>query len=102
MSYVEQREVVDTGYARSDTRVATSRFVVSPGQVIAGLLGLAVAIIGIIAVARAGIDSSMNTPIVRSAAFDESALLGAIELVLGLLLILGALSYATRGLIIFV
>src|SRR6185436_9069825 len=45
---------------------------------------------------------SLNEPIVRAAAFDQSALLGAIELGLGLLLILGAMSYATRGLIIFV
>jgi hypothetical protein len=51
-------------------------------------------------VARAGIDSSMNDPIVRAAGFDQSALLGAIEVGLGLLLILGALSYAARGLII--
>jgi hypothetical protein len=102
MSYVEQHEVVDTGYARTDTRVATSRLVVSPGQVLAGVLGLVTAIVGVITLARGGIDSSLNAPIVRAAGFDQSALLGAIELALGLLLILGATSYAARGVIMFV
>jgi hypothetical protein len=102
MTYAEQHDVVQTADARTDTRIATSRLVVSPGQVLAGVLGLVVAIVGVIAVARGGIDSTLNTPIVRAAGFNESALLGAIELVLGLLLIVGATSYATRGLILFV
>jgi hypothetical protein len=100
MSYVEHHDVVEADDIRSETRTATSRVVVSPGQVVAGVLGLVVAIIGVMTVARAGIDSSMNDPIVRAAGFDQSALLGAIEVGLGLLLILGALSYAARGLII--
>ena len=100
MSYVEHHDVVEADDIRSETRTATSRVVVSPGQVVAGALGLIVAIIGVITVSRAGIDSSMNDPIVRAAGFDQSALLGAIEVGLGLLLILGALSYAARGLII--
>jgi len=54
MSVVEHHEVVDTGDIRTDTKVATTRLVASPGQVIAGALGLPIAIIGIIAVARAG------------------------------------------------
>ena len=100
MSYVEHHDVVEADDFRSETRTATSRVVVSPGQVIAGVLGIFVAIIGVITVSRAGIDSSMNDPIVRAAGFNQSALLGAIEVGLGLLLILGALSYAARGLII--
>ena len=102
MSYVEQHDVVDTGDWRSDRTVATTRLVVSPGQVIAGVLGLFVAIVGVIALARGGIDSSLNVPIVRASAFNESAMLGAIELGLGLLLIVGAMSYTTRGLVMFV
>ena len=102
MTYIEHHDVVEADDLRSETRTATSRVVVSPGQVVAGVLGLFVAIIGVITVARAGIDSSMNVPIVRAGGFDQSALLGAIEVGLGLLLILGALSYAARGLIIAV
>lgn len=102
MSVVEHHEVVQTGDARTDTKVATTRMVVSPGQVIAGVVGLVIAVVGVIAVARGGIDSSLNVPIVRAAGFDQSAMLGSIELGLGLLLVLGALSYAARGLIIAV
>jgi hypothetical protein len=100
MSVVQHHNVVETGDTRTETKVATSRLVVSPGQVIAGVLGLVMAVIGIMAVSRGGIDSSMNVPMVRTAGLDQSAMLGAIELVLGLLLILGALNYAARSLIV--
>jgi hypothetical protein len=98
MSVVEHHDVVETGDTRTDTRVASSRLVVSPGQVIAGVLGLVIAVIGIITVSRAGIDSSMNVPMVRTVGLDQSAMLGAAELGLGLLLILGAMRYAARPL----
>jgi hypothetical protein len=100
MSVIEHHDVVETGDTRTDTKTATSRVVVSPGQVIAGVLGLVVAAIGIMAVSRGGIDSSLNVPMVRTAGLDQSAMLGAAELGVGLLLVLGALSYAARALII--
>ena len=100
MSVVEHHDVVESGDVRTDTRVATTRVVVSPGQVIAGILGFVTATIAIMTVSRGGIDSTLNVPMVRVAGLDQSALLGAIELVAGLLLILGALSYAARGLIV--
>jgi len=100
MSVIEHHDVVESGDERTDTRVATTRLVVSPGQVIAGVLGLVVAVIAVMTVSRGGIDSTLNVPMVRVAGLDQSAMLGAIELVVGLLLILGALSYAARGLIV--
>lgn len=102
MSVVEHHEVVEDGAERTETRVASSRLVVSPGQVIAGGLGLVIAVIGIMAVARGGIDGSLNVPMVRTAGLDQSAMLGLAELGLGLLLVLGALSYAARSLIVAV
>jgi hypothetical protein len=99
---VEHREVVDRGDQRSETRVASSRFVFSPGQILAGVLGVVVAIIGIIAVSRGGIDGSLNVPVVSVAGTDQSAMLGLGEFAAGLLLVLGALSYAARWLIAFV
>ena len=45
MSVVEHHDVVETGDTRTDTRVSSSRLVVSPGQVIAGILGLVMAVI---------------------------------------------------------
>jgi hypothetical protein len=102
MSIAEHHDVVESGDSRTETSTATTRLVVSPGQVIGGVLGLVIAVIGIMTVSRGGIDGSLNVPMVRVAGIDQSAMLGAIELGLGLLLILGALSYATRGLIIAV
>ena len=99
---VEHREVVDSGDVRSETRATSSRFVFSPGQIIAGILGLVVAIIGIIAVSRGGIDDSLNVPVVSVAGTDQSAMLGLMEFGAGLLLVLGALSYALRWLVAFV
>jgi hypothetical protein len=102
MSVVEHHDVYEDADRRRETSIATSRIVVSPGQVIAGILGLVLAIVGVITAARAGIDGSLNVPIVRSAGFDQSAMVGLAELGLGLLLVLGALSYAARGLVVFV
>jgi len=102
MSVVEHRDVYETPEARAETRVASTRIVVSPGQVIASALGLVIAIVGAITVARGGFDSSLNVPMVRAGGFDQSAMVGLAELGLGLLLILGALSYATRGLVVAV
>ena len=99
---VEHREVVDTDNLRSETRVASSRFVFSPGQILAGILGVVVAIIGIIAVSRGGIDGTLNVPMVSVAGTDQSAMLGLAEFAAGLLLVLGALSHAARWLIAFV
>jgi hypothetical protein len=102
MSIAEHHDVIESGDNRTETSTATTRLVVSPGQVISGVLGLVIAVIGIMTVSRGGIDGSLNVPMVRVAGIDQSAMLGAIELGLGLLLILGALSYATRGLTIAV
>jgi hypothetical protein len=100
MSVVEHRDVYETPETHAETRVASSRVVVSPGQVIAGVLGLVLAIVGAIAVARSGVDSTLNVPMVRAAGFNQSAMVGLGELVLGLLLILSALSYEGRGFIV--
>ena len=100
MTLSEHRDVVQTGDVRTETKVSTSRMVWSPGQILAGILGLVTAVIGVIAISRGGIDGSLNSPVVKVAGLEHSALLGLFELGAGLLLILGALSYATRGLIV--
>jgi len=100
MNVVERHDVVQAGDERSETRVASSRFVFSPGQILAGVLGLVVAVIGVITASRGGIDGSLNQPIVQTAGLHQSAMLGVIELGVGLLLILGSLSFAARDLIV--
>jgi len=102
MSVVEHRDTYESPDARSETTVASTRVAIGPGQIIAGALGLALAIIGAITAARGDIDSSLNVPIVRTAWFDQSAMVGLVELGVGLLLILGAMSYAARWLVVTV
>jgi hypothetical protein len=102
MSVVEHRDTYESPDVRTDTTIASTRIAIGPGQVIAGTLGLAIAVIGAITAARGTIDSSLNVPMVRTAGFDQSAMLGLIELGLGLVLILGAMSYAARGLVVAV
>ena len=68
--------------------------------VLAGVLGLATAIVGVMAISRAGLDGSLNVPVARAAAFNQSAMVGLGEFAAGLLLVLAALSYATRNLIV--
>ena len=92
MSLIEQHDVVQNGSQRFETRSASSRLVFSPGQVIAAALGLVTAVIGIITLSHAGIDGTMNVPVVQAAGLHQSAILGLAELGLGLLLILGASS----------
>ena len=99
MTIQEHREIVSTDGVQAETRVTTSHFVFSPGQVIAAVLGAVTAIIGIIAIARAGIDGSLNVPVVSAAGLHESAMVGLIELGLGLLLLLGAFAKGSRDLI---
>jgi len=102
MTISEHRDIVQTPDVRTETKVSTARMVWSPGQVITALLGIVIAVIGVIATSRGGIDGSLNTPVVRVADLQHSALLGLLELGAGLLLILGALNYAARGLVVVV
>jgi len=102
MTISEHRDIVQTPDVRTETKVSTARMVWSPGQVITAILGIVIAVIGVIATSRGGIDGSLNTPVVRVADLQHSALLGLLELGTGLLLILGALNYAARGLIVTV
>jgi hypothetical protein len=102
MTISEHRDIVQAGDVRTETKVSSSRIVWSPGQILTGVLGIVTAVIGVIAISRGGIDGSLNTPVVRVAGLEHSALLGLCELGAGLLLVLGALSYATRGLIVAV
>jgi hypothetical protein len=100
VSLIEQHDVIHNGSTRLETRSASSRLVLSPGQVIAAALGLATAVVGIITLSRAGIDSTLNVPMVQAAGLHQSAMVGMAELVVGLLLILGASSYESRGLVV--
>jgi hypothetical protein len=85
---------------RSETVLTsrTSRF--TPGAVVAGVVAIGLLVLGGITVARAGLDSSLDQPVVEVAGYTATALLGLIELAFGLLLLTAALSRA-NGAILF-
>lgn len=75
--------------------VLTSRTVgFTPGVLVAGVVAIGLLILGGITVARAGLDRSLDQPVVEVAGYTATALLGVIELVFGLLLLIAALSRA--------
>ena len=84
------------------TTVTRSRMsVLRIGQVLGALVGIVFVVIGALAVARSGIDSSLNEPVVQVLGYSQSAAIGLIELVLGLILLLGSLTVWDRGLAAF-
>ena len=73
----------------------------TPGQVVAGVVALVMLVIAVLAITRAGIDSTLNKPVVNVAGLNQSAAVGIGELVLGLLLLGAAASAWNRSLMGF-
>src|ERR1700753_2378932 len=95
MSVYREQEVVDTPVGRTTAVAHTRRF--SPGQMLSGGVGLLLAVVGIIAVTRTGVDSTLNTPVTSIVGLTHSAIIGFIELGAGLLLLVGSADAAFRG-----
>ena len=70
-------------------------------SVIVGIVGLAAAIIGLLAVTRTGIHSPMNTPIVHVVGFTHTETLGLIETGIGILLLISAAATSRSAAIFF-
>lgn len=91
-------EVIDTPGGAQVESTKTSRFAMGPGQILGGALGVVITIFGGLAITRAGIDSTLNVPVVNVAGFAQGAAVGIGEVVLGLILIAGAASVWNRSL----
>jgi hypothetical protein len=72
----------------------------TPGALVAGIAAIALLIIGGITAARAGIDSTLDQPVVEVGGYTATALLGLLELALGLVLLTAAIARA-RSAILF-
>jgi hypothetical protein len=83
----------------ADRRVHEERWSISPARIIGGIVGIVYIVFGIIGTVRAGIDSTMNRPVVHVGFLDMSAAVAVGILIAGLLLLLGASSFATTPLI---
>ena len=96
MALYEHRDMTDQPAGRTSSVARTRRF--SPGQILAGAVGVVLVVFGIIAVTRAGIDSSLNRPPTEILGLTHSALIGLIEIGAGLLLVLSAADVSMRPL----
>jgi len=82
--------------------IVTSRTIeFSPASAVAALAAVMLLLLGGITLARAGIDSSLDEPIVSVAGFTATAILGLIEIGFGLIFLIAALARA-RTAILFV
>jgi len=88
-------EVVDRDHVRHDTDAAITpsrtkerSWTFAPGQLVSLAVGVGFIAVGVIAMIRAGIDGSFETPIVDVLRFSHTAWLGLAEVGLGLLLVL--------------
>lgn len=97
-SFERHDEVVDTPSGGVAESTRTSRFAMGPGQILGGITGVVVTVFGVLAMTRAGVDSTLNAPAVDVAGFAQSAALGIGEVLAGLVLIAGAVSVWNRAL----
>lgn len=72
----------------------------TPAALVAGVAAIGLLLVGGITASRAGIDNSLDRPVVEVAGYTATALLGLIELLFGLVLLTAALSRAL-GAILF-
>jgi len=86
--------VVADAAVGSETVLTSRTSGFTPAALVAGVAAIGLLLIGGITAARAGIDSSLDQPVVQVAGYTATALLGLIELVFGLVLLTAALSRA--------
>jgi hypothetical protein len=93
----DERTVTDD---RSQVRERVSTF--APGQIVSLVGGLVLVIVGLIALLRAGIDGSLDDPVVSVMGWDHSAWLGVVEVGVGVLLMVAGSGAAGRPLSILI
>ena len=88
--------------ATEEKRVrTTSMSHVAPDAIITGVVGLAVLLFGLIAVVRAGLGGALDEPTVRVLSVNHTAMLGLIEIGIGLRLLLSASAMWRTGEMLF-
>jgi hypothetical protein len=91
----EIRDVEPAGDYRDTVR--ERRWNVAPGQIVSAVAGVGFIVVGVIAVARAGLDTPLSTPVVTVMGYTHTAWLGLIEMAVGLLLLLAGLDPIARA-----
>lgn len=93
-------QVVATPVVGSETRLASRTSTFTPSALVAAVVAIALLVLGGITAARAGVDSTLDEPVVTVAGFTATALLGLIEIAFGVVLLIAALAQA-RSMILF-
>jgi hypothetical protein len=96
--YADRAEIVEDEAVITDTR-SVRRF--SPASIVGAVAGLALVVIGVVALTRAGTSGPMDQPVVSVAGFDHTAVLGIVEIVAGGLMALAA-AMRSRGALLVV
>ena len=86
--------------AASETVLTSRSSGFTPGALVAGIAAIGLLIIGGITAARAGVDSTLDQPVVEVGGYTATALLGLLELALGIALLTAAIARA-RSVILF-
>ena len=81
------------------TTAYTSRF--APDAIIAAVVGLALLLIGLIAITRGGFDGAMSLPVVKVLGFTHTTTLGLIEIAIGVCLLISGASGSRSGAVFF-
>lgn len=96
-----QAPVVQAPVVQAATVQTVRTTTVVPAAIIAGIIGVALLVLGGITAARAGLDGALDEPIVTVAGYTATALLGLIELGFGLFLVIAALSRMQSTILFF-
>src|SRR5262249_31127000 len=73
----------------------------APDSIIAGIAGLVILVVGLIAIVRGGFDGPMSDPVVQVLGFTHTTTLGLIEIGIGLALLLSGATRSRSGEIFF-
>ena len=98
---VSTQPVVREAVAPAGRTVATSARRYAFDSFVVGLIGVALTIVGLIAITRAGFDGSMDEPVVDVLGFTHTTTLGLIEAFFGLAFLICAATTSRGGAIFF-
>jgi hypothetical protein len=80
------------------TRTTERHRNVAPGQVVSLIAGAVFIVVGVIALVRAGIDGTLDAPVVDVVGYSHTAWLGIAEIAVGVILVLAGTTVAGRSL----
>ena len=80
---------------------STSTRSFAPDAVVASIAGLALTIVGLLAITRGGLDGPIEQPVVQVVGFSHTTLLGMIETVLGICLLISGASRSRSAALFF-